>query len=247
MMSRRQLKFEVLTLLQETDLETILKELESYPNQRLLNPLFAALCHPEERVRWNAISCFGRVVPAIADDDPESARIVMRRFLWSLNDESGGIGWGSPEAMAEIMCQSDVLRKEYLHMLISYMREDGEEDFQDGNYLELPMLQRGLLWGIGRLCQNHRDEMLSREITADIAAYIDSPDELVSGLSIWCLDLLGVDTAQEKISGFLNSSVDLHIFVEGTIQTISVAKLSRKVLGTGTESEDTRRHRGHPA
>ncbi len=232
-MSRRQLKLEVLTLLQETDLDEILKKLEIYPNQRLLNPLFAALCHPEERVRWNAISCFGSVVPAIADDDPESARIVMRRFLWSLNDESGGIGWGSPEAMAEIMCQSDRLREEYLHMLISYMREDGEEEFQDGNYLELPMLQRGLLWGVGRLCQSHRDEMFRRQVSADIAAYLDSPDELVSGLSIWCLGLLGVETAREKISSFLHSSIDLHIFIEGNIQTISVAQLSRKVLDLG--------------
>lgn len=24
----------------------------------------------------------------------DSARIVMRRLMWSLNDESGGIGWG---------------------------------------------------------------------------------------------------------------------------------------------------------
>ena len=99
--------------------------------------------------------CFGWLVPAIAEKELEAARIVMRRFLWSLNDESGGIGWGAPEAMAEIMCHSPVLRHEYLHMLISYMREDGENLFEDGNYLELPMLQRGLLWGIGRLCQEH--------------------------------------------------------------------------------------------
>jgi len=43
------------------------------------------------------------------------------------------------------------LAEEYLHMLVSYMREDGPKAFQDGNFIELPMLQRGLLWGIGRL------------------------------------------------------------------------------------------------
>eukprot|EP00362_Geleiidae_sp_MMETSP1317_P000447 CAMPEP_0201284794 /NCGR_PEP_ID=MMETSP1317-20130820/84991_1 /ASSEMBLY_ACC=CAM_ASM_000770 /TAXON_ID=187299 /ORGANISM="Undescribed Undescribed, Strain Undescribed" /LENGTH=71 /DNA_ID=CAMNT_0047606373 /DNA_START=1077 /DNA_END=1289 /DNA_ORIENTATION=- len=66
----------------------------------------------------------------------EEARIVMRRMLWSMNDESGGIGWGVPEAMAEVMTCNKGLAEEYIHMLISYMREDGEELFQDGNFLE---------------------------------------------------------------------------------------------------------------
>jgi len=102
-------------------------------------------------VRWHAVSVFGTTVDRMAGQDLESARIVMRRFLWSLNDESGGIGWGAPEAMAEIMYHCRPLAEEHLHMLVSYMREDGPEAFQDGNFIELPMLQRGLLWGIGRL------------------------------------------------------------------------------------------------
>lgn len=33
----------------------------------------------------------------------EKACTVMRRLMWTLNDEFGGIGWGVPEAMGEIM------------------------------------------------------------------------------------------------------------------------------------------------
>ncbi len=40
----------------------------------------------------------------------------MRRFLWSLNDESGGIGRARPEAMAECMCRDVRLADEYAHM-----------------------------------------------------------------------------------------------------------------------------------
>ena len=36
----------------------------------------------------------GAVVAALATEEMESARVVMRRLLWNLNDESGGIGWG---------------------------------------------------------------------------------------------------------------------------------------------------------
>jgi len=56
----------------------------------------------------------------------ESARVIMRRLMWSLNDESGGIGWGAPEAMGEIMARHEQLTKEYSAILGSYIREDGK-------------------------------------------------------------------------------------------------------------------------
>ena len=224
-MNRRQLKKEVLGLLQQSSLEEIYQRLGHYPAHSLLNPLFIALCHPVEKVRWYAVCCFGRLVPAMAEKDLEAARIIMRRFLWMLNDESGGIGWGAPEALAEIMCHSAQLRKEYLHMLLSYMREDGEALYQDGNYLELPMLQRGLLWGIGRLCLEHRQEMLECKIIDEVSAYLESSDLHVVGLAIWCLGILGIETGLEKIKRFAKCDEPLQLFLGNDIMKISVAEL----------------------
>ncbi len=231
-MSRRQLKNEVLTLLHKASLAEILPDLGKYPAHSLLNPLFIALCHSVERVRWNAVLCFGWLVPSIAEKDVEAARVVMRRFLWSLNDESGGIGWGAPEAMAEIMCHSTVLRHEYLHMLISYMREDGEGLFEDGNYLELPMLQRGLLWGIGRLCQEHQSEMIERGIVDDVRAYLQSPDIYVIGLALWCLGSLGVAAEVDNLPRFEGNKEKIHLFLNNEMQDISLAEIARRALNT---------------
>ena len=230
-MSRRQLKNDIVALLQRSNPAEILPHLQNYPAHTLLNPLFMALCHPVERVRWNAVLCFGRLVPGIAEEKPEAARIVMRRFLWSLNDESGGIGWGSPEAMAEIMCHSPMLRHEYLHMLISYMREDGENLFEDGNYLELPLLQRGLLWGVGRLCQEHRIEMITRGIVDEVRAYLRSEDMHVIGLALWCLGLLGVAAEIEDLERFLEYKEKLPFFFDNEIKEISIAELALGALG----------------
>jgi hypothetical protein len=229
-MSRRQLKNEVLAILHKSSLEEIFQNLLSYQDHRLLNPLFIALCHPVERVRWHAVCTFGWLVPAMAENDPEAGRIVMRRFLWSLNDESGGIGWGAPEAMAEIMCHSSLLREEYLHMLISYMREDGEALFEDGNYLELPLLQRGLLWGVGRLCQNHRREMIERRIVSDVITYLSSSDMYVIGLAIWCLGLLGIESGLEKVRPFQQCEEEVSFFVNNEIQQLSIAQLARSAI-----------------
>lgn len=229
-MKRRQLKAEVLNLLQESSLEEMYQRLDLYPAHSVLNPLFIALCHPVEKVRRHAVCCFGRLIPAMAEKDLEAARIVMRRFLWMLNDESGGIGWGAPEALAEIMCHSAQLRKEYLHMLLSYMREDGEELYQDGNYLELPMLQRGLLWGIGRLCLEHRQEMLECKIIDEVSAYLESSDLYVVGLAIWCLGILGIEAGLEKIKRFATCDDHLHLFLGNDIIEISVAELVQRAL-----------------
>lgn len=229
-MSRRLVKQRLLAVLERPDMQEIVDFLDSHPPSLLINALFIALCNPLELVRWHAVCGFGRIVPAMAEKDAESARIVMRRLLWSLNDESGGIGWGAPEAMAEIMFHSTLLRQEYLHMLISYMAEEGVEKFQDGNYLELPLLQRGLLWGIGRLCQGHRTEMLERQIIPHLTAYLSSPDSHVVGLAIWCLGMLAENPAAMKISNFLNNLGEVRIFSENALQTVTVARLAEESL-----------------
>ena len=90
----------VLDLLAGGDLAASRRALAGLPAGQVVHALFSAICREDPVVRWHAITCLGDAVGRIAADDLEAARIVMRRFLWSLNDESGGIGWGAPEAMA---------------------------------------------------------------------------------------------------------------------------------------------------
>src|SRR5210317_121771 len=116
-MKRQQLKRKVASLLREAELTEIKKQLAEFDQRSLINPLVTCLCHTDEKIRWHAVSVIGEVVDTIAVEEIEHARIVMRRFLWMLNDESGGIGWGVPEAMSESMYHNRILAEEYLHML----------------------------------------------------------------------------------------------------------------------------------
>ncbi len=226
--SRRKVKREVIALL-EKEWPERKDDLLLYPLKSLLNPLFIALCHPVGRVRQNAIEAFSLVVPRLAAERLEDARVVMRRFLWSLNDESGGIGWGAPEAMAAIMCESDILRKEYLHMLISYMRDDGPELFQDGNFLELPMLQRGLLWGIDQLCQRFPELMREKEVEPDLLFYLDSVDADVAGAALLALYHLGCGVAQERLEPFLAQQEIISCNENGVLREYSIADIARRI------------------
>ena len=118
----------------------------------------------------------------IADEDLESARTIMRRLMWSLNDESGGIGWGAAEAMGEIMARQARLAEEYHRILVSYIRDDG-------NRLDHEALETAVLWGIGRLAQA-RPELLS-DAACYIFPYLQSGNSEQRGLAAWALGFLG--------------------------------------------------------
>ena len=229
-MSSRKIKQEVLTLLASADLDHICREVRQYPEKDLLNPLFAALSRPEEMVRWHAISVFGQCLPRLADQDMEAARIVMRRFLWSLNDESGGIGWGAPEAMAEVMLHHDRLAQEYLHMLLSYLHPDGPLEHQDGNFLELPALQRGLLWGIGRLASRLAPLLVNRGVVADLLPYLQSEDGGVRGLTAWSLGSLRAVAARRSLLPLATDSSQVRLYQQGQVRLFSVAELVEEAL-----------------
>ncbi len=229
-MSSRSIKQDVLALLALTGLDRICHEVRNYPEKDLVNPLFSALSRPEERVRWHAISVFGQVVPRLADQDMEAARIVMRRFLWSLNDESGGIGWGAPEAMAEIMLHHDPLAEEYLHMLLSYLHPDGPLDHQDGNFLELPSLQCGLLWGIGRLASRLAPKLVSRGVVGDLFPYLQSGNGAVRGMAVWALGRLRAVDLRDVLLPLATDSSQVRLYRQGEVHLLSVAELVKDAL-----------------
>jgi HEAT repeat protein len=231
-MGRRELKKSVLMLLAGDNVEEIEEKIAEYREVDVLNPLFSALCSVDERVRWHAVSAFGSVVSRLARQDMEAARIVMRRFLWSLNDESGGIGWGAPEAMAESMLRYEPLAREYLHMLVSYMQEDGPELFQDGNYIELPQLQQGVLWGVGRLCPVYGNRLRELGVVAALHAYLHSEDGSVRGLAVWCLALLAEKSVIRTFPQLADDQHVLRLYRDGRLEDLTVAELAADALRT---------------
>jgi len=223
-------KTRVIDLLAGSDVDRILAEMRSLPARDIIHALFSAICRPEEPLRWHAVQAMGESVARLAETDMEAARIVMRRLIWSLNEESAGIGWGAPEAMAEIICHHSGLAGEYVHMLISYMRGDGPELFQDGNFLEHEMLQRGLLWGIGRLAEVRPEMLRERGVAADLLPYLDSDDHAVRGLAARALGLLHADGAAGGIARLAGDSFPVSLYEQGTLRKATVEELGREAL-----------------
>ncbi|MDJ0623487.1 MAG: HEAT repeat domain-containing protein [Desulfocapsaceae bacterium] len=230
-MSYRKTKAQIIQqVLDQRSWRDVQSGLDLYSTAEKLHALFSALCYGKERIKWHAVSAFGVVVTDLAEQDMEAARVVMRRFLWTLNDESGGIGWGVPEAMGEVMALSDRLFAEYENLLLSYTQEDGPEPFQDGNYLELPALQRGVLWGVGRVLSERKNQMKIGHIYLDLQKYLDSPDRIVRALAGWSLGICGHASAIDKIEQLTNDHHEFNLYWDYHIHKVSVASLAKQAL-----------------
>jgi len=226
-LSRRFLKKEITAKIRELSLEDFLRYIERYPEQPLIHSIMACFCSTDQKVKWHAITAFGEVMKRLADQDMEKARVVMRRCMWMLNDESGGIGWGIPEAFAEALYQHADLAAEYTHVLVSFMREDGF-------YLELEFMQQGLIWGIGRLAERRAALLQSKNAVYYLMPYLNSNDSTVKALAGRAAGLLGVTAATEKLQDMLTDKSPVQLYSHGILASLQVGELSAEAISSIT-------------
>jgi hypothetical protein len=220
-MGNRQLKKKILELLDSDDLEKSLDEICQYPARKAVNPLFSFFYSTNELIKWRAITAMGAVVSNLAEQDMESARVVMRRLIWNLNDESGGIGWGSPEAMGEIMARHLRLAEEYAFLLVSYVNEQG-------NYMEHPILQRGVLWGLGRLA--HSRPELVNPAAPFLLPFMRSQDAIHRGLAVWTAGVLDSELTKPLLQYLSNDNAIIKIFIDMNLIERTVGQLALEAL-----------------
>jgi hypothetical protein len=220
-LSGRKLKNKIFQLLTQKDFKKGIKEICQLPARQAINPLFSFLYSLDEIIKWRSITALGEVAARLAECDMESARVIMRRLMWNLNDESGGIGWGSPEAMGEIMARSSKLAEEYSKILISYIRPDG-------NFLEHEVLQRGVLWGLGRLAHARPD--IVQDAAVFLTHYLASEDPVIRGLAVWAAESLPDEITLPLLKRLSDDKASLKLFIDGKLVELTVGDLAQKAL-----------------
>jgi hypothetical protein len=220
-MNSRQLKKEILALLSAPGIQTRLESLETLPARQVVNPLFSFLYHTEPMIKWHAVSAMGHVVATHANTDMESSRVIMRRMIWNLNDESGGIGWGSPEAMGECMACHNRLAEEYYRILVSYIQPDG-------NFLEHPELQKGLLWGLARLAAVRPE--LARDAGPFLAPFLQSESAEHRGLAVLTAGSIHEISTLKALENLLTDRTEISLYWDRKFRWIPVGELAEKAL-----------------
>jgi hypothetical protein len=191
--------------------------------EKAIKPLFSCLCSCDQQVKWYAVSAMGQAVATLASLEMETARVIMRRFMWMLNDESGGIGWGVPEAMGEVLACHWGLAEEYSHVLVSFMREDGF-------YLEMEALQQGLLWGVARAAEVLPQLLRAKDAVQYLLPYLHSADPVVLGLACLALGRLGDGRNTSVLTPLMSDQRSMQLYQNGTFIETTVGLLARQAM-----------------
>lgn len=161
-------------------------------------------------LRWRAVEGMGAVAQRLAAEDPEAVRNIIRNLLWTINDESGGIGWSAPECIGEIIHRCPEMFGEFAPIVLSFIDEK--------------MLRRGVLWAAGRIALARPG--LIREEVPDLNRFLDDPDPAVRGYTLRLLDILGEKPDFGRYSHLLEDRGTVPVYENGLLKEVTVAGLA---------------------
>lgn len=188
--------------------------------KRVLGSLVSLCFDPDPQIGWRAVEAMGVAAGRIAQNDPQVVRNHLRRLHWLLSEESGGVCWRAPEAMAEIVRHRPTLLADYIPIVVSLIESLAEED--------LERFRAGALWAIGRLAAVAGDSITAA--LPAIAAALDDSDPQVRGMAVWSLEQLGQAGLLAERPDLLSDEAAVDLYEDGFLRRTSVGRLARRAI-----------------
>jgi HEAT repeat protein len=172
--------------------------------------LVSLLYDPDELVRWRAVSAIGHLAGA----HPEQVQPLVTRLLWSLNDESGGIGWMSAPALGEIGRNAPALLRGCIRVVVHFFEE--------------PFVLPGVLWAVGRLAPAFPAE--TREVVPDIAERCSAADPAVRAHAAFALGALGDGRGRTALEALAADERPARVYLGDRLVTRQVREWAGEAL-----------------
>lgn len=186
--------------------------------RHVLGMLISLTFDPDPLIGWRAVEAMGAAAYRVAEDDPNHVREHLRRLHWLLSEESGGVCWRAPEAMAEIVRRRPQLFADYIPIIVSLIEQMVEED--------LVHFRAGILWAIGRLGPRTGEQLDA--VLPTVYACLDHSDPQVRGMAAWCLGQCGRGRLLAERSDLLSDQCLVNFYEGGNLARLSVGELNRR-------------------
>jgi|YelNatPaOPRAMG01_1025707.scaffolds.fasta_scaffold01730_5 hypothetical protein len=168
-------------------------------------------------VRLKVIKATGYVVSIIADSELDFVHTIITNLLWSLNDDSGSVGWSSPELLGEIITQKIELFKEYIPILISMLN------------IKETFFRPGVLWAMGKIATKEPSHI--KPYAPYINMYLSDPVAETRGYAVWCLTQIGVPVPEEHQKHLLNDFSEILLLdAKGNISKKTICELTKETI-----------------
>ena len=188
--------------------------------QRVLGRLVALTFDPDPQIGWRVVEAMGLAAGRIAQRDPEYVREHLRRLHWLLSEESGGICWRAPEAIAEIVRHRPRLFGDYIPIVVHLILNLAEAD--------LDHFRAGTLWAIGRLAAVAGDHI--PDVLSAITCALDDSDPQTRGMAVWCLGQVGQAQLLAGRPELLGDAGPVDLYEDGLLNRTSVCRLVQRAV-----------------
>ncbi|MEW6416620.1 MAG: DVU0298 family protein [Nitrospirota bacterium] len=195
----KSIKQQVKDLLEKRDYDRLLDLCDK--DRHFWKELRFCLYDINESIRWPAIEAVAKLMQRWwKSGQKDRVREYIRNLFWSITDESGGIGWSSPQTIAEIIAKIPELLDPYRSVMIAHAFE------------ELPLIRSGL-WGIGRLGKEITDAV--DFFQGKVLAAFQSEDAETLGVAAWAMGEVGFRPALPLLKKLLERNEHVRIYIEG--------------------------------
>lgn len=185
-----------------------------------IRKVMRGLYDPDARARWTAVREIGAYAEGEASDD--KVRRLLQRLVWSLNDESGAVGWGAPAAIGEILARRPGFQPEFAGLFPQWL---ANEDV----VLDNAILDAGAIWALGRLGPGapiHHDDP-----AALLRPFLERGAAAVRGAAAWSAGRLGLDVLVPGLEPLRDDPGPVALLVGSEVRDCTVADLTREALG----------------
>ncbi len=193
MKTQLQIKQAVTSALEADDFEKVLTL--ALQSRKVLSVLIRLAYEKETLVGWRAIKAIGKIASVFVSSNYDFLRETIRKLLWSLSDESGGIGWSAPEILGEIVSADPEKMSDIIPLITEVY------------YIEEKVFRPGVLYALKRIA-----ETSPRPVVTFQQVILDGLVEQDPLARLYALDLAGLlhsHILPENRERFRNSIRDL--------------------------------------
>jgi methylated-DNA-[protein]-cysteine S-methyltransferase len=188
--------------------------------KRVLPALVSLTYDSDSQIAWRAVEAVGVAAAAISDDDPGFVREHLRRLQWLISEESGGVCWHAPEAMAEIVRNRPQLFSDYIPIVVTLIETIEPEDLEH--------FRPGALRAIGRLADVAADHVGA--VMTTIESALGDRDSQARGMAVWCVDQLGATSLLADKPQLQQDQGPVELYQNGALVHTTVAELYHQAI-----------------
>lgn len=193
---------------------------------KLTNSFFSASYSEDKLVSSRAIQCFSILTEKISVSEREKIRILMRKCIWMLTEESGGIPWRIPEIMGQIMSADKLIAEDYCDILFSYIHEveSGPE-----NFLEHLPIRISVYKGINLLSQKFPHLIFPKKVILEQRFQKEQDPEIIAYLS-FIVSNSNLISFKDYLIKYSNDNTLIEYYSEDILIQKSLAQLIKESL-----------------